>query len=79
MAAENNEYLMEATQTLYTLNSDEMIRRQCQARYDAERQEFLMQKKIETLSAMIADKDAEIADKDAMIASLRAQIASSEK
>lgn len=79
MAAENNEYLMEATKTLYTLNSDEMIRRQCQARIDAERHEYLMNKKIEDLTAKIADKDAEIADKDAEIATLKAKLASVKK
>lgn len=68
MAAENNEYLMEATKTLYTLNSDEMIRRQCQARIDAERHEYLMNKKIEDLTAEIADKDAEIAALKAKLA-----------
>lgn len=86
MAAENNEYLMEATKTLYTLNSDEMIRRQCQARIDAERHEYLMNKKIEDLTAKIAVKDAEIAvkdakiaDKDAEIAALKAKLASVKK
>lgn len=86
MAAKNDEYLMEATKTLYTLNSDEMIRQQCQARMDAERHEYLVKKKIEDLTAEIADKDAEIADKnvkiadkDAEIAALKAELASFKK
>lgn len=74
MAAENNEYLMEATKTLYTLNSDEMVRRQCQAREDAERHEYLVKKKIEDLTAEIADKDAEIAALRAELASARKQM-----
>ena len=71
MAAKNNEYLMDATETLYTLNADEMIRRQCQARMDAERQEYIMQRKIESLTAEIADKDAEIARLKEQLSSTR--------
>lgn len=75
MAAKNNEYLTEATKTLYTLNSDEMIRRQCQARRDAEWYEYLVNKKIESLTAELADKNAEIINKDAEIANKDAEIA----
>ena len=67
MTAKNDEYLMEATKTLYNLNADDMVRQRCQARMDAELQEQYLLKKIDTLTAdndkLTADnsaKDAEI-------------------
>ena len=67
MTAKNDEYLMEATKTLYNLNADDMVRQRCQARMDAELQEQYLLKKIATLTAdndkLTADnsaKDAEI-------------------
>lgn len=56
----NDEYLMEATKTLYNLNADDMVRQRCQARMDAELQEQYLLKKIDTLTAENAAKDAEI-------------------
>lgn len=60
MTAKNDEYLMEATKTLYNLNADDMVRQRCQARMDAELQEQYLLKKIDTLTAENAAKDAEI-------------------
>ena len=60
MTAKNDEYLMEATKTLYHLNADDMVRQRCQARMDAELQEQYLLKKIDTLTADNAAKDAEI-------------------
>lgn len=60
MIAKNNEYLMEAAKTLYNLNSDDMVRQRCQARKDAELQEQYLLKRIDTLTADNAAKDAEI-------------------
>lgn len=60
MIAKNNEYLMEAAKTLYNLNSDDMVRQRCQARMDAELQEQYLLKRIDTLTADNAAKDAEI-------------------
>lgn len=51
---------MEATKTLYNLNADDMVRQRCQARMDAELQEQYLLKKIDTLTAENAAKDAEI-------------------
>lgn len=36
MAVENNEYMEETVETMYTLNADKMVRQQCEARRRAE-------------------------------------------
>lgn len=48
MIAENNTILSEATQTLYKLNADELLREQCRAREEYEIHEKYTQEKIET-------------------------------
>ena len=85
MLAENDEYIREASDTIYKLTQEEKIREQCEAREDYYRRQRSMQKQLdravqavaeaeEKLAAVIADKDAVIADKDAEIARLRAQL-----
>lgn len=64
MTAKNDEYLMEATKTLYNLNADDMVRQRCQARMDAELQEQYLLKKIDTLAA---DNDKLTADNDKLM------------
>ena len=71
MTAKNDEYLMEATKTLYNLNADDMVRQRCQARMDAELQEQYLLKKIDTLTAENAAKDAEIESLKKELASLQ--------
>lgn len=82
MTAKNDEYLMEATKTLYNLNADDMVRQRCQARMDAELQEQYLLKKIDTLTAdndkLTADNDklaADNASKDAEIEALKRKLA----
>lgn len=50
MIAKNNEYLQEASETLYTLNADEMVRRQCQARADYYRLQNAINQKMDELT-----------------------------
>ncbi len=76
MTAKNDEYLMEATKTLYNLNADDMVRQRCQARMDAELQEQYLLKKIDTLTADNDKLTAENAAKDAEIESLKKRLAS---
>ena len=83
MTAKNDEYLMEATKTLYNLNADDMVRQRCQARMDAELQEQYLLKKIDTLTTdndkLTADNDKLTADnaaKDAEIEALKKELAS---
>lgn len=72
MTAKNDEYLMEATKTLYNLNADDMVRQRCQARMDAELQEQYLLKKIDTLTTdndkLTADNDKLTADNDKLTA-----------
>ena len=82
MTAKNDEYLMEATKTLYNLNADDMVRQRCQARMDAELQELYLLKKIDTLTTdndkLTADNDKLTADnaaKDAEIEALKRKLA----
>lgn len=82
MTAKNDEYLMEATKTLYNLNADDMVRQRCQARMDAELQEQYLLKKIDALTTdndkLTADNDKLTADnaaKDAEIEALKRKLA----
>ena len=89
MTAQNDEYLMEATKTLYNLNADDMVRQRCQARMDAELQEQYLLKKIDALTTdndkltahndkLAADNDKLTADnaaKDAEIEALKRKLA----
>ena len=49
MAVQSNEYMKDAAETLYELNSDETIRQQCEARRRAEIEEKHMQDKFKKL------------------------------
>lgn len=82
MTAKNDEYLMEATKTLYNLNADDMVRQRCQARMDAELQEQYLLKKIDALTTdndkLTAHNDKLTADnaaKDAEIEALKRKLA----
>ena len=74
MTAKNDEYLMEATKTLYNLNADDMVRQRCQARMDAELQEQYLLKKIDTLTADNDKLTADNAAKDAEIKALKRKL-----
>lgn len=76
MTAKNDEYLMEATKTLYNLNADDMVRQRCQARMDAELQEQYLLKKIDTLTTDNDKLTADNAAKDAEIEALKKELAS---
>ena len=75
MTAKNDEYLMEATKTLYNLNADDMVRQRCQARMDAELQEQYLLKKIDTLTTDNDKLTADNAAKDAEIEALKRKLA----
>ncbi len=75
MTAKNDEYLMEATKTLYNLNADDMVRQRCQARMDAELQKQYLLKKIDTLTADNDKLTADNAAKDAEIEALKRKLA----
>lgn len=59
MIAQKNKYLQEASETLYALNADEMVRQQCQARADYYRlQNSINQKMDELTSAPIQELES---------------------
>ena len=72
MISADNKYMEEAGKTLFTLNGDDRIREQCEAREDYRRTWESVKQEIEELKALNEKKDA-------LIASLKAQIAELQK
>lgn len=60
MIAQKDKNIKEASESLYVMNQDEIVRQQCRAREDAIRRENAMKKKIEELSAQLEEKDVQI-------------------
>lgn len=60
MIAENNTILSEATQTLYKLNADDLLREQCRAREEYEIHEKFTQEKITAQETKIEEQEKEI-------------------
>ena len=90
MLAENNEYLKEATETVYELSQEEQIRMQCEAREDYNRRMLGIGRMLARQTRELKEKDAMIAEqadelaaqavilaeKDSIIAALKAQLES---
>lgn len=81
MLAEKNEYLNEASETIYQLSAEEQIREQCRAREEYYRIERTMQHQMENITKAYddvtkayADLENQLAEKDAIIAQLQAQL-----
>ncbi len=68
MIAKNNPDLLQASNDLYTVNADEIIRQQARARADAEFWERNKNAKIKRLEDTIAEKDNAIIEKDNLLA-----------
>ena len=82
MLAENNEYLKEATETVYEISQEEQIRMQCEAREDYNRRMLgigrLLAKQTRELkeqAAIIAEKDSALMEKDSTLAEQTAVLA----
>lgn len=67
MLASKNEYLSEASNTIFKLSADEQIRKQCR-----DREEYYQD--LRNYERVIAEKDVAIAEKDAAIAKKEASI-----
>ena len=84
MLSQNNEYLKEASETVYHLTQEKKVRLQCQAREDYYRRMKSIQEKFEQLKqykaeikqyeAQKAQSDAEIADPKQQIAVLKKEL-----
>ena len=68
MVAKNNPDLLQASNELYTINKDDLIRQQARARADAEFWERNRNARIKKLEEALIEKDNSIAEKNAMIA-----------
>ena len=82
MFVENNEYLKEATETVYEISQEEQIRMQCEAREDYNRRMLgigrLLAKQTRELkeqAAIIAEKDSALMEKDSALAEQTAVLA----
>ena len=73
MIAENNEFMQEATETLYALNADELIRQQCLAREDYYRTQNTYDKVINDQAQMILNQELEIESLNGEKAALTAE------
>ena len=74
MLSQNNEYLKEASETVYHLTQEEKVRLQCQAREDYYRRMKGIQEKFEQYKAEKIQSDAEIADLKQQIAVLKKEL-----
>ena len=82
MLSQNNDYLKEASETVYHLRQEEKVRLQCQAREDYYRRMKGIQEKFEQLKqykAEIKQYEAQKVQSDAEIAELKQQIAALKK
>lgn len=59
MIAKKDEYLREASETLYVMNADEIVRQQCQARADYYRLHNSINQKMEELSSQVEKLSSE--------------------
>lgn len=64
MIAEKNECMQEATETLYMLNADDLIREQCLARQDYYRTQYAYNKLLREQTEELQAKDKQLKSKD---------------
>ena len=74
MTAQNNPDLLKASNDLYTINSDEIIRQQARARADAEFWERNRNAKIKRLEDAVAEKDSQLAQNQKLLAEKDAEL-----
>lgn len=74
MLANNNDLLMSAANSIFELNTDELIREQCRAREEYERHERTMQRTLAEQEKTIHEQTTEITDLKAQLESALAEI-----
>ena len=74
MIAKNNPDLLQASNDLYTVNADEIIRQQARARADAEIWERIKNAKIKQLEDTIIEQDNTIAENQKLLAEKDAEL-----
>ena len=75
MLSQKDEYINDASSTVYQLSQEEKIRLQCEAREDYYRRQNYVEEELSRKNTIIAEKDAVIAEKDIIIAEKDAAIA----
>ena len=75
MLAEKNEYLDEASKTMFQLSADEQIKKRCLDREEYYQDLRAYEKAIAKKDVVIAEKDTIISEKDDIIAKLEAELA----
>ncbi len=78
MIASNDEYLKEASNTLYTLNSDFNIRERCRNREDYYNMIANYEETINQQNAKLEEKDVKLAERDVKLAEQKEQLAEKE-
>ena len=74
MLAEKNEYLNEASETMFQLSADELIKKRCRDREEYYQDLRNYERVIAQMKDTIADKDTTIADKDSKLEALTSEI-----
>ena len=75
MIAKNDPDLMQASDELYKVNKDDILRQQARARADAEFWEKVHNARMEKMQEELSKKDAIISEKDNEIKRLKEQLA----
>ena len=71
MIAEKNKYMSEAAMAMYELNADEIIRQQCMAREEYNRNEKMMARKLAEANEQLAEANEQLAGANEQIAEAR--------
>ena len=79
MLAENNEYIRQASETVYQLTQEEAIRQQCEAREDYYRRQRGLNDMLQAQASKIKEQAGTIEEQAGTINQLSAQIASLQK
>ena len=75
MLAQKNDYIKEASSTIYQLTQEEKIRQQCEAREDYYRAQRDLTRLLEEQKTIIAEQKSTIAEKDSVLAKQKSAIA----
>ena len=79
MISQENEFMQEATETLYELNADETIRQQCLARRDYYRTQNSYKQLIEEQAEKIEEQARELEEQKQLILKLQEELKNKEK
>lgn len=79
MLAEKNEYINEASKSIFQMTADDLVRKRCRDRADYYSSLHSYERTIAEMRSEISEKDAEISEKENLIRQLQQQIAELQK